>query len=91
VLANQPVSFSLYASSTRMTDPAGAVLSLPMEQISAFTSDSHCPTFWEKDWRSQNSRAVSAKFTEVGTLELWCESRQTTHRWRLQFQLRGEV
>ena len=33
VLANQPVSFPLYASSTRMTDPAGAVLSLPMEQI----------------------------------------------------------
>jgi hypothetical protein len=33
---------------------------------------------------------VSAKFTEVGTLELWCEAKQTNHRWRLQFQLRGE-
>ncbi|HIA05013.1 MAG TPA: molecular chaperone DnaK, partial [Myxococcales bacterium] len=33
---------------------------------------------------------VSARFTEVGTLELWCEARQTDHRWRLQFQLRGE-
>jgi hypothetical protein len=27
--------------------------------------------------------------TEVGTLELWCESQTTEHRWRLQFQLRG--
>jgi hypothetical protein len=28
-------------------------------------------------------------FTEVGTLELWCESLNSDHRWRLQFQLRG--
>jgi hypothetical protein len=28
-------------------------------------------------------------FTEVGTLELWCEARETDHRWRLQFNLRA--
>src|SRR5438309_94087 len=33
---------------------------------------------------------LRASFTEVGTLELWCESRQTPHRWRVQFELRGE-
>jgi hypothetical protein len=33
---------------------------------------------------------IRASFTEVGTLELWCESRDTQHRWRLQFELRGE-
>ena len=33
---------------------------------------------------------LRASFTEVGTLELWCESRETSHRWRLQFELRGE-
>jgi hypothetical protein len=33
---------------------------------------------------------LRASFTEVGTLELWCESRDTPHRWRLQFELRGE-
>jgi hypothetical protein len=32
---------------------------------------------------------LRASFTEVGTLELWCESRDTPHRWRLQFELRG--
>jgi hypothetical protein len=31
---------------------------------------------------------LSIVFTEVGTLELWCESRTTEHRWRLQFNLR---
>jgi len=33
---------------------------------------------------------LRASFTEIGTLELWCESRETPHRWRLQFELRGE-
>jgi hypothetical protein len=33
---------------------------------------------------------LRASFTEVGTLELWCESRDTPHRWRLQFELRGD-
>jgi hypothetical protein len=33
---------------------------------------------------------LRASFTEVGTLELWCEARDTPHRWRLQFELRGE-
>ena len=32
---------------------------------------------------------LSAAFTEVGTLELWCESQVSEHRWRLQFQLRA--
>ena len=33
---------------------------------------------------------LRATFTEIGTLELWCESRHTPHRWRLQFELRDE-
>ena len=33
---------------------------------------------------------LRASFTEVGTLELWCEARDASHRWRLQFELRGE-
>jgi hypothetical protein len=38
----------------------------------------------------QLSVRLRASFTEVGTLELWCESQETAHRWRLQFELRAE-
>jgi hypothetical protein len=31
---------------------------------------------------------LGAKLTEVGTLEIWVESRISEHRWRLQFELR---
>src|SRR5208282_167537 len=34
---------------------------------------------------------LRAIFTEVGTLELWCESAETGHRWRLQFELRSDA
>ncbi len=90
VLANQPVSFPLYASSTRMTDSAGAVLSLSMDQLSPLPAIRTVLRFGKRTGAAKIPVQVSAKFTEVGTLELWCESRQTTHRWRLQFQLRGE-
>ena len=32
---------------------------------------------------------LSAAFTETGTLEIWCRSEETEHRWRLAFNLRG--
>lgn len=90
VLANQPVSFPLYASSTRMTDQAGAVLTLPAEQLSPLPAMHTVLRFGKKAGTVKLPVQVSARFTEVGTLELWCEARQTSHRWRLQFQLRGE-
>ena len=31
---------------------------------------------------------IGARLTEVGTLDLYCFSRETDHRWRLEFQLR---
>ncbi len=90
VLANQPVSFPLYASSTRTTDQAGAILTLPAEQFSSLPAIRTVLRFGKKAGVVKIPVQVSAKFTEVGTLELWCEAKQTTHRWRLQFQLRGE-
>lgn len=90
VLANQPVSFPLYASSTRTADLVGTVLSIPAEQLTALPAIRTVLRFGKKTGAAKIPVQVSAKFTEVGTLELWCEARQTNHRWRLQFQLRGE-
>jgi hypothetical protein len=33
---------------------------------------------------------LESRFTEVGTLELWCVSRDRDRRWRLEFNLREE-
>lgn len=32
---------------------------------------------------------LQARVTEIGTLELWCVARESSRRWRLQFQVRS--
>jgi molecular chaperone DnaK (HSP70) len=88
VMANRPVSFTLYSSRTRH-DTHGEVVALDEESVHR-----HPPLV--ALLRSGKMRdlhvtvGLRATFTEVGTLELWCESRETRHRWRLQFELRGK-
>ena len=91
VITNRPVSFPLYASSVRQADRPGAVLSLSVQEVSALPAIRTVLRFGKKSRSVKIPVVVSARFTEVGTLELWCEARQTGHRWRLQFQLRGEA
>jgi molecular chaperone DnaK (HSP70) len=89
VLANHPVSFTLYSSTTRQ-DRHGDVVSFEESEVHR-----HAPLItvlrYGKGARQQTEIAVHLRihYTEVGTLEVWCESRKTDHRWRLQFQLRG--
>jgi len=90
VLANRPVSFTLFSSRTRHA-AHGEVVALDEAEV-----DRHPPlvTMLRYGSRVREKRLIvrlRASFTEVGTLELWCESRDTPHRWRLQFELRGEA
>ncbi len=92
VLANRPVSFTLYSSRTRH-DAHGEVARL--DEADEANVHRHAPLVtllrYGKKMRDVHLIVgLRANFTEVGTLELWCESRDTPHRWRLQFELRGE-
>jgi molecular chaperone DnaK (HSP70) len=88
VLANRPVSFTLYSSRIRH-DAHGQVAALDEGSIHR-----HPPLVsllrYGKRRDVYLAIRLRASFTEVGTLELWCESRDTPHRWRLQFELRRE-
>jgi hypothetical protein len=33
---------------------------------------------------------LESRFTETGTLELWCVARNGDRRWKLEFDLRGQ-
>jgi molecular chaperone DnaK (HSP70) len=90
VLANRSVSFSLFSSRTRH-DAHGEVVALDEADI-----DHHPPlvTMLRHGRRLRERRLnvrLRASFTEVGTLELWCESPESQHRWRLQFELRSQA
>jgi molecular chaperone DnaK (HSP70) len=89
VLANRPVSFTLYSSRTRR-DAHGEVASLDEADVHRHAPLVTLLRYGKKLREGYLVVHIRASFTEVGTLELWCESRDTQHRWRLQFELRGE-
>ena len=87
-LTNRPVTFTLYSTTTRQ-DAQGEVV-----RFAEGETHRHAPlvTVLRYGKRSRHVEidvSLTAHFTEVGTLELWCEAPKTGHRWRLQFQLRG--
>jgi len=89
VLANRPVSFMLYSSRTRHDAP-GEVALLDEANVHRHAPLGTLLRYGKKMREVHLIVRLRASFTEVGTLELWCEARDTSHRWRLQFELRGE-
>jgi hypothetical protein len=89
VLANRPVSFTLYSSRTRH-DAHGEVAALDEADVHRHAPLVTLLRYGKKMRELYLTVRLRASFTEVGTLDLWCESRDTPHRWRLQFELRTE-
>src|SRR5271165_2677311 len=88
LVANRPVSFRLYSSLTRVDDSVGQLLP------STETTDLHlhAPLNAVIRFGKAGERLVPVKrrahLTEVGTLEVWADSKISEHHWRLQFELR---
>ncbi|MBI3949448.1 MAG: Hsp70 family protein [Acidobacteria bacterium] len=88
VLTNRPVSFTLYSSTTRH-DAHGDVVTLDETEVHRHAPLITVLRYGKKSRQIELDVHLTITFTGVGTLELWCESKKTQHRWRLQFQLRG--
>ncbi|MFZ0725520.1 MAG: Hsp70 family protein [Desulfobacterales bacterium] len=87
VLTNQPVSFDVFSSSYRSGDRSGDLL--PVDD--SFTPLPPLQTvvqYGKKGVQKAIPVTIEAAYTEVGTLALWCRSRISEHRWKLQFHLR---
>ncbi len=89
LIANRPVSFRLYSSLTRTEDRPGEVVEFAAGDESLHThAPLHAVLRFGKAGERQIPVKVGARLTEIGTLETWCESKISDHRWRLQFELR---
>lgn len=89
VTTNAPAEFTLLSSTDR-DDPVNALVTFE----SAAEPHRHAPLvtalrFGKRSRRVPLEVRLSSVFTETGTLELWCDSTTTEHRWRLAFNLRG--
>jgi molecular chaperone DnaK (HSP70) len=93
LVANKPVSFRLYSSLTRMDDRIGDVVEFEKDDVGEGRLHRHAPLhavirFGKPGLERTVPVKLGARLTEVGTLDLWADSKQTEHRWRLQFELR---
>ena len=90
LIANKPVAFRLYSSRLRSGDQTGEVVTFP--GISDGEPHLHAPLNAVLRFGKAGERMVpiklGARLTEVGTLDIWAQSKETDHRWRLQFELR---
>lgn len=90
LVANKAVSFRLYSSLVRTEDKLGEVIEFDTNDPDLHL---HAPLqavirFGKKAEERTIPVKLGVRLTEVGTLEIWADSRVSDHRWRLQFELR---
>jgi molecular chaperone DnaK (HSP70) len=86
LVANKPVSFRLYSSLARADDQIGAVI--PATEDLHLHAPLNAVIRFGKSGERLVPVKLRAHLTEVGTLEVWADSKVSEHRWRLQFDLR---
>src|SRR5262249_31968100 len=86
-VTTKPVAFRLYSSRTRTEDKPGDVVEFARESVNG-DLHLHAPLNAVLRFGKAGERLVpvklSARLTEVGTLEIWADSKASEHRWRLQ-------
>lgn len=89
LVANRPVSFRLYSSLHRTDDQIGDLVDLSAEpELHAHAPLEALIRFGKPTGERLVPVRLGAKLTAVGTLEIWCDSKVSDNRWRLQFELR---
>ncbi len=83
LLANEPVSFELFHSHTRLGDVVGSLLPIDQEQMLALPLLQTLLKYGKKT----GTTAVKLKITlsEIGTIELQLISETSDHKWLLEF------
>jgi molecular chaperone DnaK (HSP70) len=89
LIVGQPVAFPLASSSVRPDDKPGDLVPAHPDSILELPPLQSLMRVGRKAKAEQVPVRLAARVTEVGTIELWCQSRTDDRRWRLQIQLRG--
>jgi hypothetical protein len=87
LVVGTPAEFRFLGSSVRRGDTVGTLIDDwegPIEELSPLTTTLEAPT---KEGQTVPVH-LHSKMTEVGTLELWCLSRDGKQRWKLEFNVR---
>lgn len=91
LVLGEEVEFRFLGSTSRKSDQVGAVIDDWEDSITEL-APVRATLEPKKGQRAGQTIPVRlhGKVTEVGTLELWCQSRDTPDRWKLEFNVRQE-
>jgi molecular chaperone DnaK (HSP70) len=88
LVLGEPAEFRLLASTTRREDHAGEMVEDWDEEIDEVTTMETLLPAADADHGGQIMPVwLQSRVTEVGTLELWCVSKEDGQRWKLEFNL----
>jgi hypothetical protein len=88
LLTGRPVAFPLASSSVRANDRAGDVVDDDPATILELPPLVSVMRVGRKARAETVPVDLHARVTEIGTIELWCQSRRDPRRWGLQIQVR---
>ena len=86
---SEPVEFPLYVSSTRLTDRAGQLVPVDLEQMRPLAPLRTALQTRRRSQRGTVPVCLHAHLSEIGTMELWCTQTDGDRSWRLQFDVRA--
>ncbi len=89
LLLDRPVAFPLASSSVRAKDRPGDLVPQDPDSMRELPPLVGVMRVGRKAKAEQVPVRLAARVTEIGTIELWCQSRADDRRWKLQIQLRG--
>lgn len=84
-----PVAFPLLTSTTRLGDKTSDIVTVDSEGFRELPPLLTVLKLGRKSRRKEVPVRLTARLTEIGTLELYCRSTVTHHQWRLNFSVRG--
>lgn len=89
-MTNRPVNFTLYSSSYRSADNVGDIIVAERDEFIELPPVRTVLRFGKSAGSVRIPVSLGIRLNEFGTLDVWCESRKTPHRWKLAFHLRKE-
>lgn len=89
LLVSTPVEFSLFLSSTRLTDLPGDLVAVDREQMRPLPPIRTVLRTRRRGEQGHVSVTLHARLTEIGTIDLWCSEVGGERSWKLQFDVRS--
>ncbi len=84
-----PVQFPIFSSSTRLTDPTGAIVDVKRGQMTALPPIRTVLQPREEKDAASVPVITHAKLNDFGTLQLWCSEATGDRKWQFQFDVRS--